>query len=57
MESVATIKPRNIVPASQTMQALFTSNLQKTNKVGINIVRKERTKRELFFAARELSAI
>jgi hypothetical protein len=39
------------------MQALFTSNLQKTNKVGINIVRKERTKRELFFAARELSAI
>lgn len=57
IERVAMINPRNMVPASPTIQDLFTSNRQKTNKVGIKTVKKERTKRELFFAARESSVM
>lgn len=54
---VAIIHPRNIVPASQTIQARLVSYLQKTKRVGIRIVRKDKTNSELFRAASEVSVI
>jgi hypothetical protein len=55
MESVAIIKPKNMVPASPTIQARRTSKRQKTKSVGIKIVRIESTKIELFSEARVVS--
>ena len=44
-----------MVPASPTMQARATSNRQNTKRVGIKIVRKESTNKELFCEASEVS--
>ena len=52
---VAMIKPRNIVPASPTIHSRLVSYLQKTKRVGIKMVRNERTKRELLRAASDTS--